>query len=302
MSVFDLTEHAGRLHPRHAAAPADQVLPDRAGEGAGRARARDRGARRDPRRRRSCCGRSSPTSWPRWPRRTARPGARCCWSRPAPPSPRPPAPLEVADDPCFACLSSTGLLARTATTSRPATGGGRAKHDVVVSAVRTTARGEVGVVTSRGPAAPARRPRPAGAARDRQRPATCRAALPLSELLSLEPGERALALTLARHRRPGARARHPPGRGQAGQPRGARQRTSGTSSASRRRRGGRRGRAGHRRRDAVFVTSDAQLLHFAADAVARRAARAAAWPASGWPPASGWSSSARSTPPTARWW
>ena len=36
MSVFDLTEIAGQLHPRHAAAPADQVQPDRAREGAGR--------------------------------------------------------------------------------------------------------------------------------------------------------------------------------------------------------------------------------------------------------------------------
>ena len=41
----------GRLHPRDAAAPAHQVLPSRAGEGAGRARADHRGARRDHRRR-----------------------------------------------------------------------------------------------------------------------------------------------------------------------------------------------------------------------------------------------------------
>ena len=42
---------AGDLHPRPAAAPADQVLPDRAGEREGRARAPDRGAAGDPRRR-----------------------------------------------------------------------------------------------------------------------------------------------------------------------------------------------------------------------------------------------------------
>ena len=41
----------GQLHPRHAAAPADQVQPDRAGEGAGDAAPRDRGARGDPGRR-----------------------------------------------------------------------------------------------------------------------------------------------------------------------------------------------------------------------------------------------------------
>ena len=34
------------------------------------------------------------------------------------------------------CLSSTGLLARTSTSSPPADGGGRASHDVIVSAVR----------------------------------------------------------------------------------------------------------------------------------------------------------------------
>ena len=51
MSVFDLSERAGRLHPRHAAAPADPVQPDRAREGAGDAAPRDRGARGDPGRR-----------------------------------------------------------------------------------------------------------------------------------------------------------------------------------------------------------------------------------------------------------
>ena len=60
------------------------------------------------------------------------------------------APLEVADDPCFAFLSSSGLLARTSTDEPVGEGGGRANHDVVVSAVPTTARGEVGLVTSRG--------------------------------------------------------------------------------------------------------------------------------------------------------
>ncbi|MDQ2755444.1 MAG: DNA topoisomerase IV subunit A [Actinomycetota bacterium] len=59
-------------------------------------------------------------------------------------------PLEVADDPCWVLLSSTGLLART-TTDEPLSGeGGRSKHDVLVGAVRTTARGEVGLVTSAG--------------------------------------------------------------------------------------------------------------------------------------------------------
>jgi DNA gyrase subunit A len=59
-------------------------------------------------------------------------------------------PLEVADDPCVVYLSSTGLLARTSGVEDPGSGGSRSKHDVVVSAVRTTARGQVGAVTSRG--------------------------------------------------------------------------------------------------------------------------------------------------------
>src|SRR3954449_13351852 len=83
-------------------------------------------------------------------------------------------PLEVADDPCYVFLSSSGLLARTTSLdppgdggsparpsplpppgppprrATPAPGGGggtRPRHDAIVSAVATTARGEVGVVT-----------------------------------------------------------------------------------------------------------------------------------------------------------
>ncbi|MDF3298350.1 DNA gyrase/topoisomerase IV subunit A [Streptomyces tropicalis] len=60
-------------------------------------------------------------------------------------------PLQVADDPCRVLLSSTGLLARTAGVDPlPQDGGKRHKHDVIVSAVPATARGEVGVVTSTG--------------------------------------------------------------------------------------------------------------------------------------------------------
>ncbi|GGU56959.1 DNA gyrase/topoisomerase IV subunit A [Streptomyces lavendofoliae] len=61
------------------------------------------------------------------------------------------ASLEVADDPCRVLLSSTGLLARTASGEPlPDSGGKRTKHDVIVSAVPATQRGEVGVVTSSG--------------------------------------------------------------------------------------------------------------------------------------------------------
>ncbi|MFJ9032298.1 DNA topoisomerase (ATP-hydrolyzing) subunit A [Streptomyces sp. NPDC102274] len=60
-------------------------------------------------------------------------------------------PLEVADDPCRVLLSSTGLLARTVN-GEPLEGGDgkRVKHDVIVSAVPATARGDIGAVTSTG--------------------------------------------------------------------------------------------------------------------------------------------------------
>ncbi|MFJ8942309.1 DNA topoisomerase (ATP-hydrolyzing) subunit A [Streptomyces sp. NPDC102395] len=61
-------------------------------------------------------------------------------------------PLQVADDPCRVLLSSTGLLARTANGEPFAEDGDvrRTKHDVIVSAVPATARGEIGAVTSAG--------------------------------------------------------------------------------------------------------------------------------------------------------
>ncbi|MDT3397683.1 DNA topoisomerase IV subunit A [Streptomyces sp. B1866] len=61
-------------------------------------------------------------------------------------------PLQVADDPCRVLLSSTGLLARTAGGEAPvpAEAAGRARHDVIVSAVPATALGTVGAVTSAG--------------------------------------------------------------------------------------------------------------------------------------------------------
>ncbi len=104
------------------------------------------------------------------------------------------APLEVADDPCFAFLSSSGLLARTSSAEPVGVGDARANHDVVVSAVPTSARGEVGLVTSRGrlvklavldlPALPASANDP-----------NLQGGYPLSELVQLEAGERAIALS-----------------------------------------------------------------------------------------------------------
>ncbi len=102
--------------------------------------------------------------------------------------------IEVADDPCFAYLSSTGLVARSSNATAPGHGESRANHDVITSAVRTTARGEVGVLTSAGrlvklgvldmPELP-----------DSANDPNLQGGLPLSEVLSLASGERPLALT-----------------------------------------------------------------------------------------------------------
>jgi len=59
-------------------------------------------------------------------------------------------PMEVTDDPCWVLLSSTGLLARTGDAAPLPTDDTRHAHDAVISVVRTSARGEVGLVTSRG--------------------------------------------------------------------------------------------------------------------------------------------------------
>ncbi|NJP76681.1 DNA topoisomerase IV subunit A, partial [Streptomyces sp. AA8] len=114
-------------------------------------------------------------------------------------------PLQVADDPCRVLMSSTGLLARTATGEPfpPAAGEAkRVKHDVIASAVPATALGEVGAVTSAGrllrmrvidlPQLPetAAAPSLAGGA-------------PVSEFLSLADGETVVCLTTLDESSPG---------------------------------------------------------------------------------------------------
>ncbi|MFF7729165.1 DNA topoisomerase (ATP-hydrolyzing) subunit A [Streptomyces sp. NPDC008001] len=120
-------------------------------------------------------------------------------------SPASAVPLQVADDPCRVLMSSTGLLARTATGEPfpPAAGEAkRVKHDAIVSAVPATALGEVGVVTSTGrllrirvidlPQLPetAAAPSLAGGA-------------PVSEFLSLDDGETVVCLTTLDESSPG---------------------------------------------------------------------------------------------------
>ncbi|MGN9841628.1 DNA gyrase/topoisomerase IV subunit A [Nonomuraea sp. H19] len=101
--------------------------------------------------------------------------------------------LQVADDPCLAMLSSTGLLARTSDATPLPGEGERAAHDVLVSVVRTSVRGEVGVVTSLGrlirvqvvdlPTLP-----------PTANPPTLSGGHPVSEYVSLQPDEKVVGL------------------------------------------------------------------------------------------------------------
>ncbi|MFB7085319.1 DNA topoisomerase (ATP-hydrolyzing) subunit A [Streptomyces sp. NPDC056296] len=113
-------------------------------------------------------------------------------------------PLQVADDPCRVLLSSTGLLARTANADPLVTEAGakRVKHDLIVSAVPATARGEVGVVTSAGrllrvnvvdlPQLPEPMPTP-----------NLSGGAPLAEFVTLEDDEAVVCLTTLDESSPG---------------------------------------------------------------------------------------------------
>ncbi|WP_033322917.1 DNA gyrase/topoisomerase IV subunit A [Actinomadura atramentaria] len=102
-------------------------------------------------------------------------------------------PLEVPDDPNLVLLSTTGLIARTASADPLPAEGGRSAHDVLAAVVPATARGGVGVVTSAGrmirvevidlPTLPpsASPPSLAGGA-------------PVTEYVELEPGETVVGL------------------------------------------------------------------------------------------------------------
>jgi DNA gyrase subunit A len=179
-------------------------------------------------------------------------------------------PLEVTDDPCWVLLSSTGLLARTLTDDPLPADGARAKHDVLVSAVRATARGDVAAVTSAGrrvrlgvldvPAVPATSTAP-----------NLSGGAPVSEFLSLDRDEQVLALT-------SVEADQEAGRSLAlGTEQGVVKRVAPDHPQNKDswevvslkpgdRVVGAVELAGEDR-DLVFVTSDAQLLHFDAAAV-----------------------------------
>ena len=112
------------------------------------------------------------------------------------------APLEVADDPCWVLLSSAGLLARTDHAEPLGVDGPRAGHDVIIAKIRGSARGDLGLLTSAGrlvrinaldlPTVPASANAP-----------HLQGGTPVSELVALEPGEAVLGLTTLSESSPG---------------------------------------------------------------------------------------------------
>lgn len=103
------------------------------------------------------------------------------------------APLEVEDTPCYALLSATGLVARTADDSEPVREGRRSSHDVLRAAIPSSARADVGVVTTAGRIVrlsllevPALAPT--------SEPPTLSGGTPLAELLALDKDEEPLTL------------------------------------------------------------------------------------------------------------
>ena len=127
------------------------------------AQRRDRRADRASWSRTPSCASWSPPNWPRWRRSSAPTGARCCWSRRAPRPPRCRWRSPTTRAGCCSPRRACWPVRRTASPSPRTATARRTKHDVIVSAVPATARGEVGAVTSAGPAAAALRRRPAAA-------------------------------------------------------------------------------------------------------------------------------------------
>lgn len=103
-------------------------------------------------------------------------------------------PLEVPDTPCHVLFSATGLLARTADDAEVLRVGPRSTHDALTAAVPATARGQVAALTNTGrllrvsvveiPALP-----PTGG------PPSTSGGVPVAEMVMLEPGERVVTIT-----------------------------------------------------------------------------------------------------------
>lgn len=210
------------------------------------------------------------------------------------------APLEVADDPCLVLFSSTGLLARTTDASPLAGDGDRSAHDVLVSAVRSTVRGEVGVVTNQGRMIRVQvvdlptLPRSAN-------PPSLSGGHPVAEYVTFNPGETVV----------GVGSLDPEGPGLAlGTAQGVVKRVVPDYPANRddfEVIGLKDGDSvvgavelTSEDHDLVFITSEAQLLRYPASVVRPQGRPAGSMAACGWTEVPWWSGSARSTPPASR--
>ena len=173
--------------------------------------------------------------------------------------------LEIPDTPCSALLSTTGLVARTSDDHPVNREGRRAPHDALTSVVATTARADVGVLTSAGrvlrlqmlevPALPST-----------DDPPSLSGGVPVRELVALDRNEEPVALVLLDGETPIA----------IGTAQGVVKRVAAEPAPSRDawdvislKEGDRVVGAGPAADSAelVFVTTDAQLLHFPASAV-----------------------------------
>ncbi|WP_061965563.1 DNA gyrase/topoisomerase IV subunit A [Demequina aurantiaca] len=110
-------------------------------------------------------------------------------------------PMEIEDTACFALLSVTGLVARTADDSPVPTEGRRSSHDVIRAMIPASARADVGVVTTLGRIVrlslldvPALAPS--------SEPPSLGGGVPLTELVTLERGEEPLSIVPLTGERP----------------------------------------------------------------------------------------------------
>ncbi|MDY6055520.1 DNA topoisomerase IV subunit A [Micrococcus sp.] len=103
------------------------------------------------------------------------------------------AELMVPDTPCWALLTTSGRLLRTADRTPVAPQGRRRKHDAFVSVVPTTARGEVGALTSAGRLLRLPTVDLPAATEPSAAPALTEA-VPVKEVLTLDKGEDLVAL------------------------------------------------------------------------------------------------------------
>uniref|UniRef100_A0A2C7AQN1 DNA topoisomerase (ATP-hydrolyzing) n=1 Tax=Propionibacterium freudenreichii TaxID=1744 RepID=A0A2C7AQN1_9ACTN len=209
----------------------------------------------------------------------------------------PAQPLEIPDDPCWVMMSSTGLMARM---TRPADGddpghlptsGPRGRHDVVVAAIAVTAHAQFGVLTSHGRLVKAEAidlPEVVGTANA----PSLRGGSRVEDLLVLTDAERAVGLTTLAEDSAGLAL---------GTRRGVVKRVNPEVLSKDewdviRLEDNDEVVGGVELTDPsdelVFVTSDAQLLHFAADVVRPQGRSGGAWPACASPGVPPWCGSA----------